>query len=127
MNPSIEELQRRIAELQNPSISSPSTAKVEEPSPNTDLKSIIRDILREELQVLKDSTLVTPEPVIVPKKELNLLDAIGLCLTEEEQLWVSKPEILAKVGEYLTSFIQTESGREFVRQFIKYFKGIYEN
>lgn len=131
MSSSIDELQKRIADLQGTaSQSSSSPIKVQEvasTSESSDLKTLIREVLREEIQSLKDSTLVRAEPVEVPKQELNLLQAIGTCLTNEEQLWLSKPEILGNVDKRLASYFQTEEGSESLKKFIKYFKGFYEN
>lgn len=119
MNPSIEDLQRRIAELQLGK-----TQPISEvPKESSDLKDIIREVLREELTSLKDST---PIPDKTPAKPMTLLESIGTSLSEEEQLWLSKPDILPKVGEFLPLFFQTEEGKHGVKAFLKYFRGCYE-
>jgi hypothetical protein len=127
MSSSIDELQKRIAELQvvgNLLPKQPVPAVNGTPS---DLKSLIRDVIREEMSLLKDSTIVKPEPVVVPTRELTMLEAIGQCLTPEEQVWLSKPDILQQVDKKLATYFQTEGGKSAVKAFFTYFRGFYEN
>lgn len=127
MSSSIDELQKRIAELQlaaTPQVV-PVVPAVNTPQP--DIKALIRDVIREEMSLLKDSTLVKPEPMTVPAKELTMLEAVGQCLTVDEQTWLSRPEILAQVEKKLSLYIQTEGGKTAVRSFLTYFRGFYEN
>lgn len=127
MSSSIDELQKRIAELQlatTPQVV-PVVPAVNTPQP--DIKALIRDVIREEMSLLKDSTLVKPEPMTVPVKELTMLEAVGQCLTVDEQTWLSRPEILAQVEKKLSLYIQTEEGKTAVRSFLTYFRGFYEN
>ena len=127
MSSSIDELQKRIAELQL--AASPQVVPVVPAvnTPQTDIKALIRDVIREEMSLLKDSTLVKPEPMTVPAKELTMLEAVGQCLTLEQQKWLSKPEILQKVERNLTNYIQTDDGKLAVKGFVAYFRGLYEN
>lgn len=127
MSSSIDELQKRIAELQlaaTPQVV-PVVPAINTPQP--DIKALIRDVIREEMSLLKDSTLVKPEPMLSPVKELTMLESIGKCLTEEQQLWLSKPDILAQVEKKLATYFQTEEGKTAVRSFLTYFRGFYEN
>ena len=127
MSSSIDELQKRIAELQlaaNPQVV-PVVPAVNTPQP--DIKALIRDVIREEMSLLKDSTLVKPEPTVSPPRELSMLEAVGQCLTLEEQKWLSKPDILQKVERNLINYIQTEDGKSAVKGFVTYFRGLYEN
>ena len=127
MSSSIDELQKRIAELQlaaNPQVV-PVVPAVNTPQP--DIKALIRDVIREEMSLLKDSTLVKPEPTVSPPRELTMLEAVGQCLTVDEQTWLSRPEILAQVEKKLSLYIQTEEGKTAVRSFLTYFRGFYEN
>lgn len=125
MSASIDELQRKIAELQLGMATKPTVAPLVDSS--TDIKALIREAIREEMSLLKDSTLVKPEPVTVPVKELTVLEAVGQCLTVDEQTWLSRPEILAQVEKKLSLYIQTEGGKTAVRSFLAYFRGFYEN
>jgi hypothetical protein len=127
MSSSIDELQKRIAELQ---VAGGLVAKQPVPAINdtpSDLKSLIRDVLREEMSLLKDSTIVKPEIPVVPVRELTMLEAIGQCLTPEEQVWLSKPDILQQVDKKLATYFQTEGGKSAVKTFFTYFRGFYEN
>ena len=122
MSASIAELQKQIAELQLGIAPKVSVAAINDSS--TDLKALIREAIREEMSLLKDSTPVQPA---VPVKELSMLEAVGLCLTVEEQQWLSRPEILAQVEKKLSLYIQTEGGKSAVKSFLTYFRGFYEN
>jgi hypothetical protein len=127
MSSSIDELQKRIAELQ---VAGGLVPKQPVPAVNdspSDIKSLIRDVIREEMSLLKDSTLVKPEPPVVPARELTMLEAIGQCLTVEEQKWLSKPDILQQVDKKLATYFQTEEGKSAVKTFFTYFRGFYEN
>lgn len=125
MSASIDELQRKIAELQLGMTTKPVVTPLVDSS--TDIKALIREAIREEMSLLKDSTLVKPEPMTVPVKELTILEAVGQCLTVDEQTWLSRPEILAQVEKKLSLYIQTEGGKTAVRSFLTYFRGFYEN
>lgn len=124
MSSSIEEIQKRIAELQNlqkwhgiaqqPTVSSTST----------DLKAMIREVLREELESMKNSTLVEAEPVVTPQPELTLIDSVNLCLEDDEKYWIAKPEVFNKVESSLSRYFQTSEGKTALRQFITYFRGL---
>jgi hypothetical protein len=119
MSASIAELQKQIAELQLGIAPKVPVAAVNDSS--TDLKALIREAIREEMSLLKDSTPAAPV------KELSMLEAVGLCLTVEEQQWLSRPEILAQVEKKLSLYMQTEGGKSAVRSFLTYFRGFYEN
>jgi hypothetical protein len=56
-----------------------------------------------------------------------MLEAIGQCLTVEEQKWLSKPDILQQVDKKLATYFQTEEGKSAVKTFFTYFRGFYEN
>lgn len=127
MSSSIDELQKRIAELQLAATPQVVPVVPAVNTPQTDIKALIRDVIREEMSLLKDSTLVKPEPMTVPVKELTMLEAVGQCLTVDEQTWLSRPEILAQVEKKLSLYIQTEGGKAAVRAFLTYFRGFYEN
>jgi hypothetical protein len=125
MSASIDELQKRIAELQLGI-----APVVPTPVVNTDqeaIKTLIRQAIREEMSLLKDSTIVKPETPVVPARELTMLEAIGQCLTPEEQVWLSKPDILQQVDKKLATYFQTEGGKSAVKAFFTYFRGFYEN
>lgn len=124
MSASIEELQRKIAELQlgiAPQTIVPAITNEDS------IKTLVRQAIREELSLLKDSTLVKPEVPVVPTRELSMLEAIGQCLSQEEQLWLSRPDILQQVDKNLSKYFQTEDGKSAIKQFITYFRGFYEN
>lgn len=125
MSASITDLQRQIAELQLGMAPKPPVTGIVDSS--TDIKALIREAIREEMSLLKDSTLVKPEPPLVPVKELTILEAVGQCLAVDEQTWLSRPEILAQVEKKLSLYIQTEGGKTAVRSFLTYFRGFYEN
>lgn len=114
MNPSIEELQQRIAALQTASVAKDLTS-----SQPVDIKELIRDVVREELPSLKDSSHQQIKP-------MTLLESIGCSLTTEEQVWLSKPDVLIKASETLPLFFQQEEGKNSVRSFLKYLRGSYE-
>lgn len=124
MSSSIDELQKRIAALQ---VGASGTAVQPVTAPESDIKALIREAIREEMKLLKDSTVVQPEPPVVPARELSMLEAIGQCLTVDEQTWLSKPEVLGKVERNLINYIQTGEGKSAVKGFVTYFRGLYEN
>ena len=125
MSTSIDELQRRIAELQLGITAKPVTPVVN--PVEQDIKTLIRQAIREEMSLLKDSTVVQPEPPVVPVRELSMLEAIGQCLAVEEQTWLSRPEVLGKVERNLINYMQTGEGKSAVKGFVTYFRGLYEN
>lgn len=113
----VELLKARIASLQGGSVTTPESDNV---------KDLIRQVIREELSSSKDTTYVTPEPTPQPVKELSLLESIGKCISEEEQLWLSQIEVLKTSPAALTMYFQTDEGKSAVRSFVKFFRGSYE-
>lgn len=133
MSSSIEELQKRIAEIQ--AISAGLSIPVKEdkiPSePISKSEPNIRDIIREEIRLAMgstgNSTIVKPEPAPEPSKELTFLEIIDKEFTQEEKLWLSNPEVLKAAGVKLNLYLQTPSGNSFLKEFLRYFKESYEN
>lgn len=104
--PSIEDLQSQINLLRRQSEipSNPASLNMDE----------LRKAIREELTSLLGAA---------PVKELSLLEAIGLALSEDEQVWLSSN--LQNVEAELPRFFQTQQGKEGVRAFLKYYKGTH--
>ena len=80
---------------------------------NTTVKNAISGEITELKKVLNITEKV--EPV---KKEYTILEAVGLALTPEEQLWLSKEENLKRIP----GFMVTPEGQEFTKMFISDFK-----
>ena len=59
----------------------------------------------------------------LPKKEMGLLEIIGLSLTPEEQVWLSSPP----VQKYLPVFLQTTGGSDCIKLFVSELKDAYES
>jgi hypothetical protein len=116
-------LQAQIAQLQ----AQASGANVIPLVPNTpqpnlsiaDIQAMVKTAIGTELSDVRKmlESLISgkaEEPKVVPKKELTILEAIGLALTPEEQTWLSKPEILKS----LPTFLATSEGMECTKLFI---------
>lgn len=88
-----------------------------------DLKQMLREVFAEELAALKGAIGVAP----TPEPQLSLLQSIGLGLTEEEQIWLSAPDKLQGLEGHLPKFFQTTEGKQSVKAFIKFYRGIYGN
>jgi hypothetical protein len=58
-----------------------------------------------------------------PKKEMSILEIIGLSLTPEEQVWLSS----SSVQKYLPVFLQTPGGSDCIKLFVAELKAAYEN
>lgn len=114
----VELLQARIAALQG--TNAPASTG------SSEVKELIRQVIREEIGSSKDTTVVKPEPAPQPVKELSLLESIGKCISEEEQIWLSNTEVLKASVPALSKYFQTETGTAAVRSFVKYFRGSYE-
>jgi len=90
----------------------------------TQVQGMIKEVVATELADMRKllEGLVKPtEPKIVqekvnelPKKELTILEAVGLALTNEEQLWLSKKEVLSRLPDFLSS----KSGLEFTKMLV---------
>lgn len=107
-NASIEQLQEQLNSLKNipvPGVKPPTMGLSIE-----DIRQTVKDVLAAELALLK-----APKP-------LTLLEAIGLALTQEEQVWLSDPARLQGVEMHLPLFFQTQEGQASVRAFVKYYK-----
>lgn len=113
----LEELQEKLRQMQQ----SPVTASVTLQQPKTleqvpnesELIALVRRIICEELKK-EIPKPIEPEPIPV---ELAFFNAIGLALTEEEQRWLSLPEVLKNVSSFLT----TETGKAITRRFFDCF------
>jgi len=109
-DPTIEQLQAQLASLkasQIPSIKPSIGLTVD------DIRQTVKEVLASELGLLK------------PSKPLTLLEAIGLGLTEEEQVWLSDPSRLQGIETHLPLFFQTEEGKASVKSFVQYYKDTY--
>lgn len=121
MNQSLTQLQSQIDLLKaqvNPQSVGPQIG-----APVGDLKQAIREVFAEELAALKGTVGVAP----APEPQLSLLQSIGLGLTEEEQVWLSSPDKLQGLEGHLPKFFQTPEGKQSVKAFIDFYRGIYGN
>ena len=98
-NPTIEDLQRRLAELQA------------YPKSTSDIVS----------------PPIVEVPISTPPKEISFLEAVGSALSEEEQLWVSKKEVLLAMPGNFTKFLLTGPGKIAIRAFLEYHRGNHES
>lgn len=80
-----------------------------------DIRQTVKDVLAAELALLK-----APKP-------LTLLEAIGLALTPEEQVWLSDPLRLQGIEQHLPLFFQTIEGQASIKAFVKYYKETHES
>lgn len=71
--------------------------------------------LRQELMSYAMPAAKDKKPV---KKDLTILEAVGLALTPEEQLWMSKAETI----QLLPSFLASDEGMDLVKLFVSDFK-----
>lgn len=131
---SLTALQNQLAALQSqavkPAILEPA---VQQPLQNISASSQMVTLSTDDLQrMVKDAVATAIAEVrTLPQennmKELSLLEAVGLCLTEEEQVWLSDPVKLKGLDRHIPRFIQTEEGKLFVQTFMKYYRGVYES
>lgn len=121
---SINLLQHQLATLQ---------AQVEKPSsvPASpvaqmlsidDIRQVVKAAIAEEVSSLKKLDEV-PKPI----ENLTLLQSIGLCLTEEEQIWLSASDKLLGLDKHLPLFFQTNDGKLAVSSFMEYYRNCYES
>jgi hypothetical protein len=80
-----------------------------------EIRSLLKEVLSEELAVIKST--------IQPVQKMTLLQALGNVLVIEDQNWLSKPEILGSIPD----FIMTEPGKESVKLFVEAYRRYHEN
>lgn len=119
MNQSLTQLQSQIDLLK--SQATPQTVGPQVGVPVGELKQAIREVFAEELAALKGTVGVAP----TPEPQLSLLQSIGLGLTEEEQIWLSAPDKLQGLEGHLPKFFQTPEGKQSVKAFINFYRGVY--
>lgn len=127
-NPTILALQAQLASLQNPAQSTPisSVPSMTAPgmaSPIPDIDNIVIKIIEREYPGIKDLLAASSQLQQKQPKELSILEAIGLALTGEEQVWLSKPEVLKQIPGFLASV----EGKDITKLFFTSFKDYHEN
>lgn len=119
---SINLLQHQLATLQ---------AQVQKPTPASpvapvlsidDIRQVVKAAIAEEVSSLKK---VEETPKLI--ENLTLLQSIGLCLTEEEQVWLSASDKLLGLDKHLPLFFQTSEGKLAVSRFMEYYRNVYES
>jgi hypothetical protein len=128
-NSSIQALQAQLASLQVPPAPTQHTAISSAPfmaptglsQPIPDIETIVKTIIERELSEMKRLIQELQPKAVV--KELTILDAIGLGLTESEQLWLSSTDVIKQVP----TFLSLPEGMELTKLFISTFKDFYEN
>ena len=110
MSPSLEDLQKQLAELQAKRVQPALTPA----NPSFSLNDIEK-LVEQKVKSLLEETLK-------PTKS-GFLQLVGTHLGQEDQLWLSKPEVLEKVGD----FISSPTGGDYVQLFVTEFKTYYES
>lgn len=135
MSLSLEQIERQLLELRagkNTSVLPYPPVEVQPAVTVDTLRELIKDVVANELALVKDSLAVN-QPLVVEKPvirdeinpKMGLLEAIGLGLTLEEQNWLSQPDKVQNINQHLPLFFQTEDGKLAVQSFIIYYKGVF--
>lgn len=93
---------------ESPAVSAPVTVNL------NDLRSMIREVIAETKSVVVDNP---------NNKEYTMLEAVNLALTDDEQLWLRKDDVIKGVA----NFMATDNGQVITRQFITDYRKHYEN
>lgn len=120
VNPEVAALQAQIEALRHQA-----TAPSAQQSPQNaiggisldDIKSVVKGMLEE--FAATSGTIQKIEPI----KKYTLLEAIGLALTNDEQIWLSTPVVLND----LPNFIASENGQTLIKNIVSNFREYYEN
>ncbi len=122
MSASIAILEKQLAELQKlPTISvAPIVpAAVSEPTVTvslTDLRSMVNELVN-------DSKTGTIEAVNKPTKQYTLLEAVGLAISNDEQTWLLREDVIKGVA----NFMATKEGIDITKLFITNYRKYYES
>ncbi|MCX6733076.1 MAG: hypothetical protein NTV98_06070 [Candidatus Roizmanbacteria bacterium] len=137
MNLSLEQIERQLQELRNnkapvnlpymPNTQVLPTEIVEQPVLSVEeLKNLIREVVVQEISLVKDSLIPIQQEITVGKEtnpKLTMLEAIGLSLTPEEQTWLFHIDKLQHIQDHLPIFFQTEDGKLAIQSFLIYYQG----
>jgi TolA-binding protein len=104
-NNQIDQLQAQIASLQG--------SKQE---PEVDMRQIIKEEISSQLAEIKSLIANSQQPVA--KKPLTILEAIGLALHHDEQVWLSQESSIKGIPDFLA----TDQGKEITRLFFDSYK-----
>jgi hypothetical protein len=96
-------------------------ASVTSPDLSTQIQEAVKAALANELIEIRK--LITSNLPKETKRDLTILEIIGLSLTPEEQVWLSSPSI----QKYLPVFLQTTGGSDCIKLFVAELKAAYEN
>ena len=127
MNLSLEQIEQQLNELRA-SKNVTSSTNIPKASDITvdSLKELIREVVVQEISLVKDSlTPVVEQNAVIPVQintNMSLFESIGLGLTPDEQTWLSQPDKLQGVQQHLPIFFQTEDGKLAIQSFIIYYK-----
>lgn len=121
MSASLSMLEKQLADLQKLPIMAPppSPAAVIEPTVTvslTDLRSMVQEMVNE-------NKIGVAEAAIKPPKEYTLLEAINLGLSNDEQTWLLKEDVIKGVA----NFMATKEGLEITKLFITNYRNYYES
>jgi len=127
MNLSLEQIEQQLNELRASKNVTPSTNIPKASDITVDsLKELIREVVVQEISLVKDSlTPVVEQNAVIPVQinpNMSLFESIGLGLTPDEQTWLSQPDKLQGVQQHLPIFFQTEDGKLAIQSFIIYYK-----
>lgn len=125
VSPEVAALQAQIETLKNQQfaptplppkiIGNPPTPAAQSGITLDDIRSVVKGLMDEYA-----ATLGTTLPK--PAKRYTLLEAIGLGLTNDEQIWLSKEEILLE----LPNFIASEKGQSLIKNIISEYRSYHE-
>lgn len=80
------------------------------------IQQLVKEAVSSELAELKKLLTNQQAPA---KKKITIFEAIGSALTQEQQLWLSKEEVISAVPEFLAS----EQGKEITKLFYETYRG----
>lgn len=101
-----------------------------EPYKEEDIRNLIKELLAQEL---KSALGVSPTNNAVEKveqsaeapKAMTLMDAVNHVLSPADKEWLFNVERAKAIDGHLVNFILTESGKDAINSFLKFFKGNY--
>jgi hypothetical protein len=130
VNPSIEALEQQVKELQSKMGTSVQnkSEKIVPQIGKEDIKTIVQSILDEYglipgLNSREQKVVPLMGENVVPNKQYSLLEAIGLALSKEDQIWASSEKVLFELPNYIV----TKNGQDIIRDLFTQFREFYEN